>query len=129
MDIHRVTAGYVTVETTINDAGGRAHVDISRGADLPADVPPAEVLALLRRGVIELVDEQDEHEGPDDGGGGVRVQLNKTGPVPQGAIAVVMDWVGEDKDRAQRALEAEEAAERPRSTLVDQLKQLLAAGE
>lgn len=122
MDKYRVTAGYVTVETTVNDAGGRAHIDIPRGDDLPADVPPAEVQALLRRGVIELVDEQD---GLDEGQ--VRVSLDKSDLVPQGAIAVVMDWVGEDKDRAQRALEAEDAAERPRSTLVDQLKQLLAS--
>lgn len=131
MDTYRVTAGYVTVQTTVNDAGGRAHVDISRGEILPADVPAAEVQALLRRGVIELVDEHDEADDLVDGGE-ARVRLDKTGdtdPVPQGAIAVVMDWVGDDPDRAQRALEAEEAGERPRSTLVDQLKQLLSAGE
>jgi hypothetical protein len=41
--------------------------------------------------------------------------------VPDGSIAEVLDWVGDDPDRATLALEAELAKESPRSTLVDKL--------
>jgi hypothetical protein len=110
-----VTAGYVTAETNIGP--GRARVDITRGAELPADVPLAEVEALLRRGDVELVDEQPAEPGPDPDA------------VPEGTIPEVIDWVAGGKDRAQRALDAELAkGDKARSTLVDQLKQL-AAGE
>lgn len=36
----------------------------------------------------------------------------------------VLAWVGEDQERAAEALAAEEAADKPRSTLVKQLKKL-----
>lgn len=42
--------------------------------------------------------------------------------VPQGTSAEIMAWVGDDKDRAQRALDAENANDRPRKTLVSQLE-------
>ena len=41
--------------------------------------------------------------------------------VPDGSISDVLDWVGEDEDRKAQALEAEQAKESPRSTLVDKL--------
>lgn len=56
MSDYRVTAGYVTVETKINDKGARAQVDISRGADLPGDVPDEQIQTLLRLGNIEPAD-------------------------------------------------------------------------
>lgn len=115
-----MTAGYVTVETNVGGRS-RARIDILRGADLPGDVPAAEVEALLRRGDIRRVDEQDTAEptpAPDPDA------------VPDGTIPAVIDWVGGDKDRAARALEAEQAkGETARTTLVNQLQQLLAAGE
>lgn len=40
--------------------------------------------------------------------------------------AEVLDWVGDDRDRAAEALEAEQAKDKPRSTLVKQLEKLLA---
>lgn len=46
--------------------------------------------------------------------------------VPEGTIAVVLDWVGADSARAQRALEAETAKDRPRSTLVADLTAIAA---
>lgn len=36
----------------------------------------------------------------------------------------VMAWVGEDPDRAEEALEAEQAKDKPRSTLVKKLEKL-----
>lgn len=44
--------------------------------------------------------------------------------VPDGTVQQVLDWVGEDQAKAVKALEVEQAAERPRSTLVDALQKL-----
>lgn len=44
--------------------------------------------------------------------------------VPVGTVAAVLGWVGDDRERAARALEVETAAEKPRSTLVGALKAL-----
>lgn len=49
---YEVAAGYVTVETEINEGGARAQVDIPRGADLPSDVPQEQVDTLVARGAI-----------------------------------------------------------------------------
>lgn len=43
--------------------------------------------------------------------------------VPQGSAAEVLEWVGEDKDRAKEALEAEEAGHQ-RIGLTRKLKEL-----
>jgi hypothetical protein len=45
--------------------------------------------------------------------------------VPDGTIAEVLDWVGDDSDRAVAALEAEEARDQPRSTLVAALEKVV----
>lgn len=43
-------------------------------------------------------------------------------PVPTGNIQDVLTWVGDDSARAQRALDAERAADAPRTTLVTELE-------
>lgn len=49
--------------------------------------------------------------------------------VPDGAVSAVLAWVGDDKDKAAKALEAEQAkGERARSTIVATLEKL-AAGD
>ena len=71
-----VTAGYVTVETAV--PGGRAQVDIARGAVLPDDVPAERVEALARLGHIS--EEQPEPAPPDP-----EVPAEPpTGPPPRG---------------------------------------------
>ena len=45
-----------------------------------------------------------------------------------GTAAQVIDWVGDDPARAREALEAEQAKDKPRSTLVKKLEEL-AGGE
>lgn len=42
--------------------------------------------------------------------------------VPDGSIDEVTDWVGDDHDRAQRALEVENAKSTPRTSLVSKLE-------
>ena len=44
--------------------------------------------------------------------------------VPAGNVSEVLDWVGEDQERAKLALEAEKAGHN-RKTLVKQLKELV----
>lgn len=44
--------------------------------------------------------------------------------VPDGTIKEVLDWVGEDADRAVEALTAEEAGER-RKTLIKALEEII----
>jgi hypothetical protein len=46
-----------------------------------------------------------------------------------GTAADVLAWVGEDPDRAGEALEAEQAKDKPRSTLLRQLEKLAGSGE
>jgi hypothetical protein len=43
-----------------------------------------------------------------------------------GTAADVLAWVGDDQERADEALEAEQAKDKPRSTLVKQLEKLAA---
>jgi hypothetical protein len=52
-----VAAGYVTVQTAV--PGGRAAIDVPRGALLPEDVPAEEFAALLASGAIVVVPEQE----------------------------------------------------------------------
>lgn len=54
MDGYVVTAGYVSVETAV--PGGRAEIDLPRGAALPDDVPAEQRDRLLRAGAIAAVD-------------------------------------------------------------------------
>lgn len=42
--------------------------------------------------------------------------------VPEGNIDAVLDWVGDDPERAKQALDAENASEKPRVSLTDALE-------
>lgn len=108
-----VTAGYVPAETAV--PGGRATVDIPRGALLPEDVPAETVEALLGLGHIEAVAEKPAPEPATD-----------PDPMPDGPIPVLLAWVGEDLDRAQLAFDAEQAkGDGARKGVVDPLTELL----
>jgi len=45
--------------------------------------------------------------------------------VPQGTTTEILRWVGDDKNRAQSALDAEQSHDRPRTGLVNELKKRL----
>ncbi len=95
-----VTAGYATVETAV--PGGRARVDIPRGERLPGDVPREDVERCLAAGAVRAEREADDE-------------------VPGGTIADILDWVGDDPDRAANALTVEEETT-ARSTLMAKLR-------
>lgn len=48
--------------------------------------------------------------------------------VPDGTSREVLNWVGEDKQRAQAALAKEQANERPRSGLTEDLQKIVDGG-
>lgn len=52
------------------------------------------------------------------------VEVDDSLEVPVGSVAEVLEWVGEDKERAQLALETEKAGHE-RKTLLKQLKDLV----
>lgn len=54
--------------------------------------------------------------------------LEAVNQVPDGTAEKILDWVGDDPDRLARALAAERAAAKPRTTLVDQLEKLAGQG-
>lgn len=109
MAAYVVTAGYVTVETSVS--GGRARIDIPRGAPLPDDVPAEDVERLVGLGHVAVVGSVPESD-PD--------------AIPDGTVADVLAWVGEDLERAERALDAEQdRGERARKGVVDPLTELL----
>lgn len=45
--------------------------------------------------------------------------------VPSGSVADVLEWVGDDLERAQQALDAEQERDTPRRTLVEPLTEML----
>lgn len=54
-----------------------------------------------------------------------QAEQSSSDEVPEGTSIEIMSWVGNDKKRAQRALDVENEHEKPRKTLVSQLKALL----
>lgn len=110
-----VTAAYATVETNVGP--GRARVDIPRGQRLPADVSAEDLATVLHHGLVAEVPDFDEPPAPED---------PPADEVPDAAIPVVMAWVGDDPDRAFRALSFEQGkGDRARSTLVGDLTALI----
>lgn len=85
--------------------------------------------------VLEADPEPEKAEGPDAGAednadddaeadGG---EADGDGPPVDGTIDQLMAWVGDDPDKADAALAAEQAKDKPRSTVVKRLAAL--AGE
>jgi hypothetical protein len=48
-----------------------------------------------------------------------------TGPYPGGSVKAVLNWVGDDPDRAVEAFTAESESEKPRKSLVAALEALI----
>jgi hypothetical protein len=66
----------------------------------------------------EVEDNEDDDPGPED-------PEPADAPFPaDGTSADILAWVGDDLERAAVALEAEQAKDKPRSTLVKQLEKL-----
>lgn len=81
------------------------------GAELDAAPPPAG---------------DNEHEGDPVGDGEEGAEADVVDPVPDGTAQVVLEWVGSDPVRAERARIAELAKDLPRSTLIAALERIAA---
>lgn len=111
---YQVTVGYVTVTTHVG--AGRARIDVPYGTTLPDDVPAEDIDRLLRLGHIKAAESAEHDPAPDP---------NADGGVPAGPIAVVLQWVGDDTDRARAALDAEQAkGDQGRKSLIEALAKL-----
>lgn len=112
--------------TDVDDRGHYAvittHDGVRTVVDGDGNVVPytPEFVAALDDRVAAALGQQDEELGGDPAGGDVD-------EVPAGTVDVVLEWVGQDAGRAQRALDAEQAAERPRTGLVDRLQKVVSA--
>lgn len=57
----------------------------------------------------------------------VNVPVQQDLTVPEGSIKNVLAWVGDDTTKAQAALDAENSADEPRTTLVAKLEDIISA--
>jgi anti-sigma factor ChrR (cupin superfamily) len=108
------------------------------GTVQPMDLPLSEVMQdQVNAGVLRRVDgpvAKVVQEFEERAGGSITRFVQASGSavaavdpdaVPAGTIDEILAWVGNDTDRAGRALDAEQAARSPRKTLVTTLTELV----
>lgn len=108
------------------------------GPDYGVTEPPPEVAAEITNPAAWADDDDvDAADGaePDDSSSLDREKVAAAlvgtpdpDAVPDGRIEDVVAWVGDDPDRARRALDTENATSRPRVTLVEHLEVIAAGG-
>jgi hypothetical protein len=76
------------------------------------------------RGYFENGQKPEAAKAP-DAGEPEKPQEPQQEEVKSGTSREVLGWVGDDKDRARRALEKEQASDKPRSTLIRELNEVL----
>ncbi|MCW2900235.1 MAG: hypothetical protein JWO67_2500 [Streptosporangiaceae bacterium] len=102
-----------TEDSAIHVEGSYRVEDFKKGQEFDGELAGY----LLRTGAPVEVVEDDDPDGPG-------VDLDGDG-VPEGSAKQVLDWVGEDADKAKAALEAEQAKDKPRGGLVTSLTKLI----
>lgn len=106
----------VRVNENIKVFSGHKPVRLAAGQEVSGELA-AMLLQRAAPGTVSRLDEEPADGG--DGSSGPPASLAEAS-----TAAEVLDWVGDDQERAAEALAVEEAAEKPRSTLVKQLKKL-----
>ena len=97
------------------------HVLCDNGSVMEHDLPlPSGIADRVARGQLRLVNA----DGTPLAGPAPVPPVPDSDEVPTGSMAVVLGWVGESRERATRALEVEQAAEKPRKTLLTTLEAL-----
>lgn len=107
----------VRVDENIKLFQGHVPVRLAAGQEVSG-----ELAALLLERAPKKVTRLDAD--PEEGGGGDGSKEPPASLADASTATEVLAWVGEDQERAAEALAAEEAADKPRSTLVKQLKKL-----
>lgn len=108
----------VRVNENIKVFHGHVAVRLAEGQEVSGEL--AEMLLKRAAKKVTRLDAEPE----EDGGDGDGPKEPPASLADASTAADVLAWVGEDPDRAAEALATEEAAEKPRSTLVKQLKKL-----
>lgn len=106
----------VVVNENIKIFHGHVAVRLAAGQEVSG-----ELAALLLERAPTKVSSLGTAPEEDEGGGGVASLAEAS------TAADVLEWVGEDADRAREALNAEQAADKPRSTLLKQLAKIAEA--
>lgn len=114
MKVHVVTGPVVVLP----DATTGKSAYYYQGAVLPDGLDKDRVADVVGLGLVEQAEVVD-HPAPESSAG----EPSEPGAVPDGTIDEVLAWVGDNPERARRALEAEQAAGK-RKTLVDQLSKI-----
>lgn len=99
----------------LSDHPATAHLRRWEGSDAPVK---ALAVAREERTVEEKPDIDVELPVPSE------AELASSSEVPEGNADAVLDWVGDDRDRAAQALTVEKERENPRSTLISKLRKL-----
>ncbi|BBC30001.1 hypothetical protein SGFS_012950 [Streptomyces graminofaciens] len=107
----------VRVNETMKVFHGHVPTQLAEGQEVSG-----ELAAMLLERAAAKVTRLDAEPDEDGGDGGPKEPPASLADAS--TAAEVLAWVGEDPDRAAEALAVEEAAEKPRSTLVKQLKKL-----
>lgn len=87
-----------------------------RGVELSGEIPKQDLLRMLGVPSGEPEEPASEPAPPPP---------ITTDGVPDGTVDDVLEWVGDDRDRAQQALDNELTRPTPRTTLVEPLEELL----
>ena len=77
----------------------------------------------------KVVYAEDSPNAPQNEGGKSRKSKKSGSEVPEGTASEILGWVGNDKERAKKALEAEQRDEKPRSGLTSDLQRIINEGE
>lgn len=102
-----------TQPLTIARGRNGAHVYVYKGTGIAAEsLDPDDAARLLQAGFLK--------EAP--------VEPSSDDADADGSVKGVLAEVGEDKEKAQAALDAEKAKDKPRTSLVTKLEAILAAG-
>lgn len=54
-----------------------------------------------------------------------RAEAEDPNKLPEGSAKALLEWVGDDAERAERLLEAEQNEDKPRVTLITSLKKIV----
>ena len=116
---YRVVAPYITLKIVDSVSGTATMTGFYKDAVVPGErVEKASLERHLDRGYVEKVAEAAPAKAPE------KAPESDPDAVPDDTAEKVLAWVGDDKARAERALKAEQAKQKPRTTLVDQLTKL-----
>ncbi|SDN73687.1 hypothetical protein [Allokutzneria albata] len=84
-----------------------------------------EVGAAAAGRLLDVLTDLSNTEGQEQEEGAGGQPSTPIDDVPEGSVAAVLEWVGDDATRAQAALEVEQAREQPRTSLLTALEKVV----